>query len=85
MSSPTDLSDLAQQVLRILLLRGSIDGSSLLREIRNTAPDNVAAAINELRRKRFVEVGGSVNPDELPFSRFAVLPSAKSYINSILP
>jgi hypothetical protein len=83
MQRPPELKPFTETVLRIILARNSIDGSSLMKEVGVSRADDLIEALQELRNNRLIEVGGRITPDELPFSRIAVMPSAKSYINNM--
>lgn len=83
MQSLPELQPLAREVLEVVLTNPSIDGSTLLK-YSNGEPAELVGAIRELQKHRFIEVGGPVTVDGLPFARFAVLPSAKDYLQAML-
>ena len=74
----------ARRALEIILSRGAIDGSSLMKALELGRPGDLVAPIRELLNKDLIEVGGSIAATDLPFARFAVRPSAKEYVYNFL-
>ena len=82
-SFPT-LTPEARQLLEIILSKTAIDGSTLMRARGVSRAADLVAPIRELVSQDLIDVGGSLTESELPFSRFAVRPSAKDYIYRFL-
>jgi hypothetical protein len=78
-----ELTDEARKVLDIIVRNNSIDGSSLMRQMGLSHAADLVDPIRELQKLKLIEVGGPVTPEELPFARFAVRPSAKEYLNTM--
>jgi len=74
----------ALKVLEIIVSNIAIDGSTLMKRLEATAPDEVAKPVRELQKRDLIEVGGTMSAEGLPFARFGIRPSAKEYLNSLL-
>lgn len=74
------LTDEERKVLDVIVRNTSIDGSSLMRQSGVSRPSDLVEPIRKLQKLGLIEVGGPVTPEELPFARFAVRPSAKEYL-----
>lgn len=78
------LTPQARQLLEIIVSNTAIDGSTLMKYMGVSRPDDLAASIRELQTHQLIEVGGTVTADGLPFAQFGVRPSAKDYLYSLL-
>lgn len=69
--------DTAKRVLEILLPRGTVPGSELLRQMK-VDPGTLIDAIVTLQNEKLVQASGDfLQPSSLPFANFAIRPSAK--------
>lgn len=80
---PTLTAD-ARKVLEIIVSNTAVDGSTLMKHMGVTRPDDLTTPIRELQIHDLIEVGGTMTPDRLPFARFGIRPSAKEYLYSLL-
>jgi hypothetical protein len=79
-----ELSDRSRQLLDVILRHTALDGSTLMKESGVSRPSELVEPIRELQRHRLIEVGGPLTSEGLPFARFAIRPSAKEYLHSML-
>ena len=78
------LSDGAKQVLDLIVRHNIWDGSSLVRRVGLGKRDELVDSLRELQALDLIQVGGPVTAEELPFTKFGVLPSAREYVYSLL-
>jgi len=85
MTPVPQLAPMAQQVLRIVLERGMMDGAELMRSAEVKRANELTAPIKELKEKDLIEVRGDiVRETALPFATLSVQPSRKEYLYSVL-
>jgi hypothetical protein len=82
----SDLTAEAQRTLELILQHDVTDGSSLMSHVGvgKSQREDIAKSLRELERLDLIEVGGAVSAEDLPFTRFAVRPSAKMYLERML-
>ena len=73
-----------RQLLEIIVSNITIDGSTLMKQMGVSSPDDLITPIRELQKQQLIQVGGNLTTDGLPFARFGIRPSAKSYLSSLL-
>jgi transcription initiation factor IIE alpha subunit len=77
------LSDTEKKVLMALLERNNIAGYDLM-SMTSSSFNELRDAVASLRRNDLIQVVGSSSTEkDFQFSRFAVLPSAKSFVNAL--
>ena len=80
---PPSLNETEKKVLMALLDRNNIAGYDLMSMIGGNF-DDLRDAVGSLRRNELIQVVGSYSNDkDFQFSRFAVLPSAKSFASAL--
>lgn len=82
--SLSDLSDVAREVLELIVRHNVVDGSSLMSHMGVKRRDELVKSIRELESLDLIEVGGPITSEELPFARFGVRPSTKDYLYRML-
>ena len=78
------LTPQARRLLEILVRTSAIDGSTLMKQMEASGPADIVTFVHELQKYDLIEVGGALTDDRLPFAQFAVRPSAKEYLHSML-
>jgi hypothetical protein len=77
------LSDTEKKILEALLERSNIAGYDLM-SMTGGNFDQLRDAVANLRRNDLIQVvGNSSTEKDFQFSRFAVLPSAKNFVNAL--
>ena len=80
---PPSLSETEKNVLMALLDRNNIAGYDLMSMTGHSFKE-LREAVGSLRRNELIQVVGSYSNDkDFQFSRFAVLPSAKSFASAL--
>jgi hypothetical protein len=79
-----DLSEDAKSALKLIFFQHVTDGSSLLKYLNKSDRDVAIKALRDLQQHNLIEVAGALTKEQLPFTRFAVLPSTRSYVEGML-
>lgn len=80
---PPRLEPLQAKVLQVLLDRSNIAGYELM-SLTSESSDALIPAVTALRNSELIQVVGNLsNAKDFQFSRFAVLPTAKSLASTI--
>jgi hypothetical protein len=79
-----ELSAEARRALEIIVDSTTVDGSTLMKYLGFTRPEDLVPILRELQGNHLVDVGGLLTPDSIPFARVGVRPSAKEFLYSLL-
>jgi hypothetical protein len=80
-----DLTPEAKEVLTVVVEDDkTVDGGRLLKVFGFDKRDKVREAVRVLQGMRIIDVGGSTSPEEFPFAKIVVKPSAREFFANLV-